>query len=178
MINIGIDLDDTILDTLLETHKNERIFSKKYGVTIDQIWNDSNIKDKYLSEFLEKTYMNATLKNGVKNCLDDLSKKFNIIIITARNNKYVKNVESKTIKQLISLNVPYNKIIFDAGNKIVACKENRIELMIDNRPEKVDILNQNKINSILYNEKGNGMKCITDWNKVDVNFINSLINTY
>lgn len=175
MINIGIDLDDTILDTIHETHINEKKFCKKYGVTVDQIWNENDIKDKYLSEYLEATYLNASLKKGVKKCLDDLYKKFNIFIITARNNRYVENIESKTIIQLEKLGIVYDKIIFDSGDKVGVCKENEIMLIIDNRKNKVDILNQNDVNAILYDEKSNDKKCINDWSIVDENTILSFL---
>ena len=78
-----------------------------------------------------------------------------IFIITKRfsNKPY-----ERSIKLLTKNKLPYDKLIINAGNKLEACKNNKIDLFIDNSISICDNLNKNGIKAYVINTYYNKYK--------------------
>lgn len=135
-MRIGIDIDDTICDTL------EFVLPyccKYYGI------NYSEVKDYPISYFIDnygyydfaKKYYGkimpyVPLKKDVVKYLDKLKKRgHQIIFITARSNRGYDNPYQLTYDYLVKNNVPFDTLITDAEKKDLACIEEEIEIYID-----------------------------------------------
>lgn len=146
MARIGIDLDDTITDIKNEMLKMAIIYDKTLRGTgiIDNSsylvgkkfdWTDEE-RDIFLKEYRLKIIENAMIREDAIETLKKLKEKSHeIIIITARNNKYYHDPYKFTYDWLIKNNVPFDKLITNATNKGLICKEMGIDYFLDDSIE-------------------------------------------
>lgn len=147
-MRIGIDIDDTLVDTSESfdkvIKKNNANFSKKYK----DKWNEEEknfIFNNYLEEFLK----GARLQENAKEVTDYLvSFGHELIIITARSNRYCKDIEEYTKKFIKKENLKILEMYFGQNKKSDLAKKLKIDLMIDD-----DI-------SVYNNMKNDGIECI------------------
>ena len=145
-MNIGIDIDDTIADTSVETaiwakHYTENVLKKEfkihdfqtsepvffkslYGWTSEE---DQNFWNLYYEPIVE----NVKPKPNAVEIINKLSENHNIFIISARWDKENKTILSKTEKWLNKNNILFNKLIIGNWDKRASAKENSIDLFID-----------------------------------------------
>ena len=146
-MNIGIDIDDTIANTY------EVLFNYAQNYTINEIGkeikdvNRNSITHMYCTtfhnwnkeedkEFLDRYYEKAVLKVQPKMYAVENIKKLkesgdNIYLITARFLSDKFDVEKLTKEWLERYNIQYDKLILNSQNKVIAAKENAIDIFVD-----------------------------------------------
>lgn len=153
---IGIDIDDTVLST---TEAITSSFGNSNGMmkSIKDAMQNYNIKIPISMINMEKWLQDVKVKDNAVGVINRLKEKgHTIIFITARNSEYFKDPEVFTIKQLQSFGFSYDKLIVgQMDGKYLACKENNIELMIDDKISTCEGLVEKGIDSIVYNVKTN-----------------------
>lgn len=159
-MTIGVDIDDTITNSSeLIIKYVKKFFNTDNPTLISNVMHLTQIEDKLL-EFYEKylyELMNTyTIKENAKEVIDrSRAKGHKIIIITARGYTIRNGIIDITKNYLKEHGINYDKIIFQARSKVNACKENNIDLMIDDSVEVVTELKKEGINAILFTSFNN-----------------------
>ena len=146
-MNIGIDIDDTIANTY------DVLFNYAQNYTINDIGkeikdvnrniithmyctNFHNWNKKEDKEFLDKYYEKTVLKVQPKMYAVENIKRLKesgdkIYLITARFLSDKFDVEKLTKDWLEKYGIPYDKLILNSHNKVIAAKENDIDIFVD-----------------------------------------------
>ena len=179
---IGIDMDDTICST------NERIIveADKYdkevlgGTGIKDInayeftemmgW-EKDMKGQFFADRLEYIMDTAEIKPSAKEVINKLHDEGNqIIIISFRKGKYIKDPYNLTINWLKRYGVKYDKVFVDTGEKTDECIENGVNLFIDDKESHCEDVNNIGIDVLLftnqYNHDENRFKRVDNWDEV------------
>lgn len=133
---LGIDIDDTITNT----SKTVREYLKAEYPDYDE-YKKLPRKEyrKFLKKNLDKMRNEYTLKEGVKEAWEYFKENnFDIIIITARSNKFSRNNIKNTIKFLERHNIWYDKIYFKQAKKGKKAFKNHVDLFIDDKEQVLD----------------------------------------
>ena len=153
-MNIGIDMDDTITCTseMLE------IYSKKYAldnnITEEELWNIIENKINFLKKYLQEIYEKVSLKDGVKKAFEELKTLgYKIYIITARTTNYVDDIVKLINNYLEQNDLKVDGVFINGKDKIEICKNNNINIMIDDSIYNYQMLTKNNIKVILFDEK-------------------------
>ena len=152
-MRIGIDLDDTMCRTTEIVHYLLEEEAKKNGEDPLDIMNNELKKEEFFKKYYEEIYEKAEIKRSVADVIRRLHNKGNeIYIITARDEKY-NPITRKWLEE--------NKVLFDeiiasvyGDRKAEACKEYKIDLMIDDDPYNYQRLKNMNIKSILFDDRG------------------------
>ena len=168
-MRIGIDLDDTICRTseIVRYYLKEEA-DKTNREPLD-IMNNEIKKEEFFDHYLEDIYQNAEIKRGVSDVIRRLHNKGNeIYIITARDEKY----NPITEEWLKTHQIHYDKIVASVygERKVSACKEHKIDLMIDDDPYNYQKLVTANIKGLLFDDRGRyELKegYATSWNDIE-----------
>ena len=155
-MRIGVDLDDTICRTTEKVHEKVEEYATKLNLDPLDIMNDDVLSKQFFSENLEDIYKNVVVKREVSKVLKRLRSKGNeIYIITARNNEFVKNVDLITKNWLKNNQIEVDKVIVEAygEKKADICKENDIDLMIEDDPYNYKKIISKGIQCILFDDR-------------------------
>lgn len=189
-MRIGIDIDDTTLDTVSSMIKyadiydtsvlgrsgingNFGLIENRYYLKALYGWNDNEkfaFFNMYYKNILEECSLIKDADNVIRKLKND---GHSIFFVTARLNKIQGcNIEKITIDSLNKNNIPYDEVIISASDKLKVCKEKNIDLFIEDSYETCTELSNNNITSILMttkmNEKidsGNILR-VYNWNEV------------
>ena len=136
-------------------------------------------KDEEISfyrENIERIAKNLKLKDGAKEYIDKLIEDGHIIyIITGRDNGDYSDPYNMTKEWLDDNSIKYNKLIFtnayknDKYGKAEKCKENNIDIMIDDTVSICRDLIENNITTLLMNTPYNGhadMPRVYNWKEI------------
>ena len=169
-MNIGIDIDDTLSNSF------ESVFADSQKFDIEKLGNSGKLEnygkinnhnyietmyphwtEKQINSFLKKYFINMLTKATAKTYASEILKKLkkeknNIVIITSRyevlpNSKLVENYTKKWLK---NNNIPYDKLIMDAQNKLEAAKNANIDLFIDDSVSHCKKVQEGNIKTLLY----------------------------
>ena len=144
-MNIGIDIDDTITKTSEETdiyakEYTENILKRKFEFQNIEIfdpmwakhlynWTDEE-NDKFWDLYYEKIMENVKPKEEAIEVINKLSKKNNIIIITARCDK--KGITAQITEEWLKRNnVNYTKIFIGHTDKREISEECKLDVFFD-----------------------------------------------
>ena len=187
---IGIDIDDTTVVTVESMVK----YGDKYDTEVlnreAKKDNLGRIKDRYYMKALygwteeEKfAFFDMYYKNVLEECypLSNASEIINklkqegneIIFITARLTN-IKNCETENITKetFRKYNIPYDKLIMNVDDKLKFCKENDVEVFIEDSYETCKNLQENGIKAYLMTTKMNRnivdekIERVSSWNEV------------
>lgn len=187
---IGIDIDDTTVVTVESMVK----YGDKYDTEVlnreAKKDNLGRIKDRYYMKALygwteeEKfAFFDMYYKNVLEECypLPNASEIINrlkqegneIIFITARLTN-IKNCETEKITKetFRKYNIPYDKLIMNVDDKLKFCKENDVEVFIEDSYETCKSLQENGIKAYLMTTKMNRnivddkIERVSSWNEV------------
>ena len=178
-MNIGIDIDDTIMDTFdhvmpcVAEYFNASLEDlKKRNISYPNLpkeWKEKEI------EFSKKYYDNVVPSTPIKPDASKYLKKIKqlghtIIIISARDNRLYTDAYKTTYEQLKSNNVVYDKL-FCTFDKAEKCKEEKVDLFIDDSIDNCKKINGMGIPVLLFNSKCNAnidtnFKRVTSWKQV------------
>ena len=172
-MRIGIDLDDTTFITVKSMIKYADIYDTQYlgrsgtNGNLGLIQNRYYLKvlygwdDKTKFDFFDKYYKNVLEEcEPMPNVADIIQKIKNdgneIYFITARLTN-IKNCDTEAItkRSLEQNKIPYDKLIINASNKLKTCKENDIEIFIEDSFDTSKELQENGIKSYLMTTKMN-----------------------
>ena len=187
---IGIDIDDTTVVTVESM--------VKYGDKYDTEVLNREAKKDNLGRIKDRYYMNALYgwteeekfaffdmyyKNVLEECyplpnaseiINKLKQEGNeIIFITARLTN-IKNCETENITKetFRKYNIPYDKLIMNVDDKLKFCKENGVEVFIEDSYETCKSLQENGIKAYLMTTKMNRnivdekIERVSSWNEV------------
>ena len=173
-MKIGIDIDDTMTNTFDYLIP---YISEFFEVDIDYL-KENNISystfpekmKKRELEFAKKYYdiviPNTPFKTGVSENIKKIKSLGNeIIIITARDKTLYTDEYKTTIDELKNNNIFYDKLICNF-DKSKVCKEEKIDLFIDDSISNCNKVAQLGIQTILFNSKSN-INSKTNLNRVN-----------
>ncbi len=150
-MRIGIDIDDTLLDTSKSFDK----VIKKYNVNFSKKLNEKWTVEE--SDFIYKNYLFEVLVNAKpKEKSQEVVKKLQeeghkLYIITARGNVHCKNIEEETLKIIKNL---YNidEFYFGYFNKQDIANSLNLDLMIDDNISVYNSIKNVGIDCILFGD--------------------------
>lgn len=189
-MNIGIDIDDTIVITTKPIIKyadiyNKEVFGKeKNKKDIGQIkdrfylqniygW-DERIRGEFFAKYYKDILQECKVMENVSEVLNKLKKQGNnIYFITARMTD-IKNCKTYEItKNMLDKNyIPYDLIIMDAHEKLSFAKEKNIDIFIEDSFSTCQDLQKNGIKSLLMTSSMNEdidtkqIDRVYNWNEV------------
>lgn len=159
-MKIGIDIDDTITNTsklLIEyIHKygDELCESKELVSNMSDIIRGKFTNDKIKSIVYEhgaELIKNVRVKPNAKKVINDLLKQgHQIIIITTRGNRQFPNAEEMTKNYLSTRGINYTKLVMGTYEKVDECKENNIDILIDDTINICEQVKENGIDALLF----------------------------
>lgn len=176
-MTIGIDIDDTITDS----YEVVRDFILTYSDDDEIKQNiEGIIRGTYVSEGTKTFYKKNSkiignminVKENAKEYIDKLHNDgYKIIIITARNNDYYDDAYAFCEEYLNSYGIYYDKLIVDQPYKIKACKDNNIDIMVDDAIDTIEDCDKNGIKGILFNsqinlKKETNSKRVSSWEEL------------
>lgn len=182
-MKIGIDVDNTITNTLpiLKEYckryndefikRNLKINEKGYSTTTLYDWTpEENLI--FCNKYFHEIFAKVDVKENAREIIERIKNEGNDIhIITARSEPTVIDPYNTTKDFLDKNNIVYDKIIVNCKDKYTYCKENGIEIMIDD-----ELRNINSISEMIpviafkgiHNEECVGINIIkvNTWNEV------------
>ena len=189
-MKIGIDIDDTTFLTVkamlkyADKFEEERIGKKTNRNTLGLIKNRYYLKELYGWEqetkfaFFDKFYKNVleecTMLPDANKVIQKLKKEGNSIhFITARLIN-IKDCDTEVItkQSLEKFNIPYDSLDLHISDKLSFCKENKIDVMIEDSYETCREVVDNGLKAILMTSK---MNCnietkeivrVNNWNEI------------
>lgn len=179
-MKIGIDIDDVITLTsisimkFIENHKyKENVLNEIYPVMRGDPTSEETLK--FFKENLNELYNNLELNGNAKEIITKLKNEGNtIILITGRGerNQAYKGVIDITYNYLEKNQIPYDKIYFEAVDKTIICREEHIDILIDDSIQNCIEFKDIGGKPILFNSDLNSkfdskeIKRANDWNDV------------
>lgn len=160
-MRIGIDIDDVITDTSLAMQEYIEKYDtegevKKYMVEVMR----GEIPTPGIRKFLEengiKFFQKTQIKPDAVRVINKLIEKGNeVFLITSRGEERFPGTESYTLEFLRKNHIGYTGIFFNSHDKARICKENNIDVMVDDSAKFcVEIQNAN-MKSILFTSEVN-----------------------
>lgn len=189
-MRIGIDIDDTTVITVKSmikyadlydtkilgrkgTNGNLGLIQNRYYLKVLYGWDDKtkfDFFDTYYKNVLEECVPMANASETITKLKEEGNE---ISFITARLTQ-IKNCDTEniTIKTLKDNNIPYDKLIINASDKLKFCKENGIEIFIEDSYDTCRQLEENGIKTYLMTTKMNQnidaveIERVKDWNEI------------
>lgn len=172
-MNIGIDIDDTIADTVdamikyadkydvevlgkKGTNGNMGLIQNRYYLKVLYGWTDEQKLD-FFKKYYKNVLQECKIKLGVKETIQKLKREgHQIIFITARLD-YIPNCNTEEItKAFLEENgIVYDALIVNAKEKLQVSKEKQIDLLIEDSYDTCKEFLENNIPTILMTTRMN-----------------------
>ena len=189
-MNIGIDIDDTISNTIEITLPRAKKYAQdflgmdisniNFSQAIDHMYIEKvfNLSKEQMHDFWEKNLLQ--LVQGVK-IKDNAAKIINklkdeghrIVIVTARWNECNFDAMKESEKWLKENGVMYDKLYVNADSKVEIAKNENIDLFIDDSIKNCRELSQNNIKCYLFKsavnkniEESNRFEIVESWDQI------------
>ena len=182
-MKIGLDIDGVILNTenlfrvkaelydLLELHKNGVINKNGFLECERYDWTEEELekmRDRYADITNE-----ANVMPGVKEVLQLLKKDgHELVIITARGNM-IKGVKEAGEEKLKECGLSFDKYYWAVENKTEVCKNENIDVMIDDKSTICKDTSENKIKTLYFRdvnreklEENEYLKEVNNWGEI------------
>lgn len=173
---IGIDIDDTIANTYevamsyaqeytVKELKKEPILKQISCDThyyIQTLLDWKNGEDlKYLKHYYEKIISESMPKTLAIEYLEKLKSEGNrIVLITARWEADYFDVKKATKEWIEKYNIPCDKLIINAENKLIACKQENVDVFVDDSFSNCKMVSSAGIKTFLMDTRANNnLKC-------------------
>ena len=175
-MRIGIDIDDTITDTSKIINEYSRKIGKSNMIgNIDFVNLKNESLDDYksfLKKYIDEVLDNCPIKDGSIEVINKLKQSGNqIYLITARSNRYSKNIYDITVNYLKRNNIVYDELFFDYEDKYDICQRLNLDYMIDDNIEVYNSLLGTRVKPILFEKD-----CTKDLDLLKVNNWNDILN--
>ncbi len=177
-MRIGIDVDDTItnsydtiFDLIGEVYNIDSNKLKEDGTTYYDVQEDHvNFPnyDKFVVDNFDKIIPNVSLKENAKEVINKLHEDgHQIIIITARSDKEHSNPYMTTYLYLVKHDILFDKVFVNMKDKGALCKEEKIDIFIDDSVINCKSAINSGINTFLFdatfNKNNKDIKRVNDW---------------
>ena len=174
-MRIGIDLDGTICNTSEIVNELALKYAKKNNLDYEKIFDNKEIKNDFYLENTIDIFTKVTIKENASEVINRLKEKgHEIYIITARSNDFIPteiDVMEPTNNWLNKHSIHIDKLIINSygQEKAKACKDNKIDLMIDDDLYNYQIINDFGIKCLLFDDKKryNESNRVTNWLEVE-----------
>lgn len=194
-MRIGIDIDNTLTEVQDKLNKAAFDYAISIGKKIDNYDNPlEDIKNNgdtykkkfqftyeelkyFLKEIQEEITNNAIPRENAKKVIDKLKEDgHEIYIITARDSEFHDDPYKLSKDWLDENNIYYDKLVVNAREKSSVCKNENIDLFIDDQLNNcLSVLNAG-IKTIMITDKiydNNEIKYLKNWNQI-YNYINEM----
>ena len=174
-MKIGIDIDDTIVNTneyiIKAAFNYDKLFlknkgfhnKKSYAFTDMFYWDDDDVRSFFKYYQQEKLYLKVPVKKDAIKYINKLYDDGNYIcFITYRQDNDSKETYEDTYQYLKKYGFKFNKLITNSGMKGQVCVNEEIDIFIDNSISQIDDVNKRGIETIMfltpYNKSYKGKK--------------------
>lgn len=182
-MRIGIDIDDTLSYTNESLINNAIEYDKKfvkgkgfqnknkYNFTEMFYWNEKTAR-KFIKWYGKECISDVPVREDASKITNLLHDEGNeIIIITYRQHRTAFDMYELTKQWLDKNNIYYDKLIINSGPKGIVCKEENIDLFIDDSYEHCKDAYYNDIKHVLlmnskYTEDLNDFPRVYNWNDI------------
>ncbi len=183
-MKIGIDLDGVVIDSEttfrtyeeiydIDTLKDNNLINKEEP-KFQARYNWTNEQEK---EFIEKYFLKVSKESnlmsgfiGVYNLLKDQNHEF--VVITARGG-FVKKMKDDAIRLLEENNINFDKYYWQVDDKLEICKNENVDIMIDDDWRIVKKLADNSIKTLYFRdtnlvklEENEYIKEVNNWGEI------------
>lgn len=175
-MNIGLDLDGVVYDTedwfRVESCFYNKMINGKDMIAPDEVksykrynWTKEQV-DEFLQTYLLNIEMNAPIKYKAREVIQSLKDDgHKIYVVTSRGIVFEEEIEL-TKKRFEKDNLHFNKVIFSGADKVKACKENNIDVIVEDYYDYVLELANNGIKVLYF--RGATLKTINHPNVTEV----------
>ena len=186
-MRIGIDIDDTLTDINEELENAALEYARKLGKA--KVKDVTNLVDKndgsiyqvkygftynelkyFLKDIQEAITAKAIPRDGAKEAICKLRKAGNeIYIVTARDIEFHKDPYTLSKEWLDENNIEYDKLIVNARDKAQICKEEKLNLFIDDKTSNCIAVSNIGVTAIRIandNAKNDNFITFKDWNSI------------
>lgn len=152
-MNIGIDVDNTITDTLPVLKKyckeyNDKVIKRNLSMNEEGFavanlyeWTEEE-KKEFLVKYIDEVREQAKIKQNAQKIIRKLKQEGNTIyIITARKQIKDRNPYEITQNFLQKNNIQYDKLVIQKDKKQF-CIDNNIEILIDDEPQNINSVSE------------------------------------
>lgn len=184
-MNIGIDIDNTITDVQEKLNNAAFEYARWLGKDIDNsvsleedINNDGEVYIKkfkfncdelrhFLTDIQEEIGKNAEPREGAVETIKKLRKDgHKIFIVTARDSEYHEDPYLLSKNWLDKNNIEYDKLIVNARNKAPVCKNENIDVFIDDQLGNCLKVAETGIKVIRFGDGYKNIIGINNWNEI------------
>ena len=183
-MKIGIDLDGVVIDSETTFRTYEEIFDidtlkennlvNKEEPKFQERYNWTNEQEK---EFIEKYFLTVSKESnlmsgfiGVYNLLKEQGHEF--VVITARGG-FVEKMKDDAIRLLEENDIKFNKYYWKVEDKLEICKNEKVDIMIDDDWKIIKKLADNKVKTLYFRdtnltklEENDYLKEVNNWGDV------------
>lgn len=157
-MKIGIDIDNTICSTDEVIDIKIKEYIKEHGMSQEEFFGDSSNMDRFYKEKILEVIAEDPIKPYFLEVLKKLKDNNEIIIVTARNETFVKTSQSMrkaTMDWLAKNNIYYDKYFDDAykEGKVKVCKDENIDIIIDDDINNYLAFKEHGVNTLLFDDK-------------------------
>lgn len=177
-MNIGIDIDDTLVETtknldkdILNYEGGEEVLEHIEEVMSGKIPTE-NIR-RFMNTYLTTRLAGLEVKEDAVDVLNRIKRSGDkIIFITSRGEESGRGATEITLKYLEENKIPYDNIIFSATDKAKACIENNINIMIDDSMKHCEDIEKVGIKTILFTsminkDKETNLERVNNWKELE-----------
>ncbi|MCI8481828.1 MAG: hypothetical protein HFJ27_01760 [Clostridia bacterium] len=183
-MKIGLDIDGVILNTeneirvrselydLLELHKKGTITPEGFLEEERYDWTKEEVIDfrkKYLIEASKAT----SLMPGAKQIIELLQKEGHELIIITTRGLSVKEMKQAGLDKLEEYHLTFDKYFWEQESKLDICKQEKVDIMIDDKPTICKNISANKIRTLYFRdvnreklEENEYLKEVNNWGEV------------
>ncbi len=162
-MKIGIDIDDTMADTfdylmpyIADFFDVDIKYLKDNNISYSNLPKEMKERElEFAKKYYDKVIAGTPFKPKVAEYIDKIRELgHEIIVITARDKTLYTDEYKTTIEELKNNNIHYDKLICNF-DKAKACKNEKIDLFIDDSIANCNKVNELGIETILFSSKGN-----------------------
>lgn len=180
-MRIGIDIDGTITDSYSLFLKYAIWYDKNFkqgkGIINQECydfdgkfnWTNED-KEKFMSTYSKKILEELKSLEDAKEVINRLKEDGNeIYFITSRSKDKLNDPYTITARWLNKEKIKYDKLITDAGLKGKVCKDNNIDILIDDSIDSCKDVSNNNIRVLLFdlnNNKESEFEKVHNWKEV------------
>lgn len=162
-MKIGIDIDGVILDfdqtlrvkqelyDILVLKRNSIVNEKETFFQGKYNWTEEEGNNFIQKEFI-KTSEECGFKPGAVEIINLLKKEGHELIIISSRGGYIKEMKDVAERRLAERGLKFDKYFFVAKDKARICKEENIDIMIDDYYKTCESLVKNKIKTLYFRE--------------------------
>lgn len=182
-MNIGIDVDAVLLDwekgllAMAEIFDIDRCrgngkIKNTYFIQEQYDWTEEE-KEEFVKEYFLELSKKANIMLGAKEVIQKLKKMGHKLIIISSRGTETNEMIDIVIDKFKKENIKFDKYFWKEINKLKICKEENIDIMIDDSPSTCKKMADNRIKAIYFRgirgpklEESKYLKEVNNWGQV------------